>query len=287
MIINSNISFKIKEYEELLTQTTGIKDIFILVADSNKLDIITQNKTIQIDKDDYIASLILESYHTQITRSIINVKKSFLYSKSIDNLIESNIRGLLIIPIVDDNNTIAIIWIATKSSDNMLLPNQNIINDIIISIKQFLLSNDIEESIISNPKEISNSNISILVADDNIIITKFIQASLKELELNIIKVSSGEEAIEKFKNIRNITLIFMDEVMPNGLSGHETIKRIREIENVNRLEPVIILALTSDATKKTFEKLIKSGANRVLYKPVKSKELLEIVEYFGLYKDNI
>ena len=287
MIINSNISFKIKEYEELLTQTTGIKDIFILVADSNKLDIITQNKTIQIDKDDYIASLILESYHTQITRSIINVKKSFLYSKSIDNLIESNIRGLLIIPIVDDNNTIAIIWIATKSSDNILLPNQNIINDIIISIKQFLLSNDIEESIISNPKEISNSNISILVADDNIIITKFIQASLKELELNIIKVSSGEEAIEKFKNIRNITLIFMDEVMPNGLSGHETIKRIREIENVNRLEPVIILALTSDATKKTFEKLIKSGANRVLYKPVKSKELLEIVEYFGLYKDNI
>jgi len=281
MIINSNISFKIREYEELLTQTTGIKDIFILVADNNKLDIITQSRSIPIDKDDYIASLILESYHTQIIRNIVNVKKSFLYRKSIDNLIEENIQNLLIIPIVNKDKTLALIWMATKDNSEILLPKQNIINDIIL-----LLSNPKEEKNIIEEQKNLNSRITILLADNNPLIIKFIQSSLKELDLNIIKVSSGKEAVEKFRMVKDISLIFIEEVMPNGIYGHKAIQEIRDIEKKNNLEPIIIIALTSDATKRTFEKLMESNVNRVLYKPIKCKEILEIVEYFGFKKYN-
>jgi len=283
---NPNISYKIQEYERLLTKTTGIEDIFILVVDNNKLNITSKNQTILIDREEYIASIILETYHTQITRNIINVKKSFLYRKSIDNLIEENIQSLLVIPIIDKDTTLALIWIAIKDNNKISLPKQDIINNILVSIKQFLLLNLIENRVINKPQTIFNKNINILVADDNPIITKFIQASLKELDLNIIKVSTGEEAIEKFKTIKDLALIFMDEVMPNGIYGNEAIKQIRDIEKKNSLEPIIILALTSDATKRTFEKLTKAGANRVLYKPIKSKELLNIVKYFGLSNED-
>jgi CheY-like chemotaxis protein len=193
-----------------------------------------------------------------------------LYNKSIDNLIEDNIKSLLIIPIVDDKNTIAIIWIALKNSDDVLLANKNIINDTILSIKKLLLSNQ------TKSEPISNNNLNVLVADDNIIITKFIEASLRDLDLNIIKASTGTEAVEIFKIKKNIVAIFMDEIMPNGLYGHEAIQEIRDIEQKKGLEPVIILALTSDESKETFDKLRKAGANKVLYKPIKSNEILEI-----------
>ena len=282
MRINENISHKIKEYERLLIKTTNIENIFILVVDKNRLKIITQNRDIVIDRDDYVASIILETYHTQISRSIPNIKKSFLYRNSIDNLIDENIKSLLVTPVVDNEKTLALIWIAIKDIEDIELPSNNLINSINISLKEFLLTSHIEDNYKENSSlSIKDSlNLNILVVDDNIIITKFIEASLKELDVNIIRVSTGLDAIEKFKTIKNIILIFMDEIMPNGIYGHEAVQQIRDIEKRESFEPIIILALTSDETKKTFDNRVASGVNKVLYKPIKPKRLLTIVKDF-------
>lgn len=360
MKLDTKLSYKIQEYKKSLVKTTNIEDIFVLVFDDDRLYVAGEEKSVLIDTDDYVASLILETYHTQLTRNIANLRKSFLYNKPIDNLIESNIKSLLLVPVEDNDNTLAIIWIAIREDSDTLLPDSSIIDSTALAIKQLLLSHTIEENVNAKPveempvkkiqkiqdaktviepveetlaqkiekkimavqatkKEETTQKVeekkvaiepakeevaqkveenktiieltktqekrkdtdriaNILVVDDNIIIVKLIKASLKGLKFNIVSASNGEEAVEKFKSTRNLAVVFMDEVMPEGMLGHEAVKKMRDIEKKEGLKPITILGLTSDTTKETFDELTNAGVNKVLHKPIRSKDIYSAVE---------
>ena len=113
----------------------------------------------------------------------------------------------------------------------------------------------------------------ILVVDDvemNLIVAKNL---LKRIQVQIDTASSGTEAIEMAKN-RKYDIIFMDAMMP-GLSGEESMQRIRQECKINWETPIIVL--TANAIKGAREEYIEAGFDDYLSKPVDAKLLEEMV----------
>ena len=73
----------------------------------------------------------------------------------------------------------------------------------------------------------------------------------------------------------NIDLIFMDIQMPR-MSGHEAAKQIRNIENADSRIPII--ALTAHGLADERDKLIASGINDYVGKPISQPQLLQVLQ---------
>ena len=118
----------------------------------------------------------------------------------------------------------------------------------------------------------------ILLVDDNNINRKVMAALLKGMYLEVVEAKDGYEAIEKVKT-NNFKMILMDIFMP-GLDGYETAVRIRELDGVKGTVPII--AVTANDVEETKEKVIETGMNGVLSKPLKKAELEQLLhEYFS------
>lgn len=115
----------------------------------------------------------------------------------------------------------------------------------------------------------------ILIVDDNAINLKFMKEILKVIQAEAILAHSAKEGLEKFEN-QHIDMIFMDENMP-GMQGEEAIVIIREAEKMNNLNPTVIIGLTGDSDKKTKERMVSAGANKVLTKPIQFKEIMSVI----------
>ena len=115
----------------------------------------------------------------------------------------------------------------------------------------------------------------VLVVDDNKLNLKVANKILKEFDLDVTLINSGYECIDKISAKENYDLILMDIMMPK-MSGVETFKRLKEINNFNT--PVI--ALTADAMEGKSNKYIEVGFNGYLSKPINQDELKSILNKF-------
>jgi CheY-like chemotaxis protein len=72
----------------------------------------------------------------------------------------------------------------------------------------------------------------LLIIDDDATDQKLIQESIKKvgLEAEIIVAFSGEEGLKKVNDLRPNVIIVLDTVLP-GMSGFETCRKIKEIDN--------------------------------------------------------
>ena len=85
--------------------------------------------------------------------------------------------------------------------------------------------------------------------------------------------STDDKAATQDKD--NIDLIFMDIQMPR-MSGHEAAKQIRNIENADSRIPII--ALTAHGLADERDKLIASGINDYVGKPISQPQLLQVLQ---------
>ncbi|WP_114701170.1 hybrid sensor histidine kinase/response regulator [Psychrobacter proteolyticus] len=85
--------------------------------------------------------------------------------------------------------------------------------------------------------------------------------------------SADDKAATQDKD--NIDLIFMDIQMPR-MSGHEAAKQIRNIENADSRIPII--ALTAHGLADERDKLIASGINDYVGKPISQPQLLQVLQ---------
>ena len=116
----------------------------------------------------------------------------------------------------------------------------------------------------------------ILIAEDDETSEIFISISVNEFSREILKVSSGAEAIEACRNNPDIDLILMDIKMP-GMDGYEATRQIRQFNN-----EVVIIAQTAYALVGDREKASKAGCNDYISKPIKKQELNALIEkYFS------
>jgi PAS domain S-box-containing protein len=145
--------------------------------------------------------------------------------------------------------------------------------------ENFIVNND--PAIKSN--ELSHSlkdEITILLAEDNIVNVKLVEKLLKKRGYKVIVAFNGLEAIEAYKQYKEkIHLILMDCQMPI-LDGFDATKKIRQLE-ANKKVSIPIIAMTANAIVGDKEKCIEAGMNDYISKPFDSNLLFNLLEQFA------
>jgi len=116
--------------------------------------------------------------------------------------------------------------------------------------------------------------LTILVAEDDAISRKYLQAFLKYLGCNTTMVSNGIEVLDELQ-VREYDCVIMDKNMPE-LDGIEATRRIRRQEAVSG-KHLPIIALTASALAGDQEKLLAEGMDHFLTKPVQEARLIELL----------
>jgi PAS domain S-box-containing protein len=114
----------------------------------------------------------------------------------------------------------------------------------------------------------------ILIAEDDEISAKLLTRTTETIGKEVLRVSTGAEAIEICRNNPDIDLILMDIQMPE-MDGYKTTQQIREFN-----KDVIIIAQTAYALSSDQDKAIAAGCNDYISKPVKKKELLALMQKY-------
>ena len=113
----------------------------------------------------------------------------------------------------------------------------------------------------------------ILVVDDHSQDIELLEAYLVPQGYEIIKASSGEEALKKLVH-NQIDLILLDVMMPK-MSGLEVLKKLRADEKT-RLIPVVMVTVLKETEDKV--KALEAGCDDFISKPVDKVELLARVK---------
>jgi PAS domain S-box-containing protein len=109
----------------------------------------------------------------------------------------------------------------------------------------------------------------ILIVDDEIHNSRYLEVILKKLKYNIITASNGSEAIEMCKDHPEINLVLMDIKMP-VTDGYEATKQIKIFR------PALpIIAQTAYALVGDENKALAAGCDAYIAKPIKKDLLLE------------
>jgi len=121
---------------------------------------------------------------------------------------------------------------------------------------------------IKTPKHLSRGTETILLVDDEDIITDAMVELLGQIGYKVFWARSGREAISIYKNYKdNIQLVILDIIMPDILGG-ETFDRLRDIN------PQIKVLLSSGySLDGVAAEIMDRGCNGFLQKPFNIKEL--------------
>ena len=116
----------------------------------------------------------------------------------------------------------------------------------------------------------------VLVVDDQKDIADLYKIMIDTVGHNCIVTGSGKEALEHIKKIL-FDLILLDIAMPE-MDGIELIKKIKNEQNASDAKIIFITAsIPHDHDVNTLKEL---GAKTVLMKPVKKKEMIEMIAQY-------
>lgn len=113
------------------------------------------------------------------------------------------------------------------------------------------------------------ANRDALVVDDHPTNLLLASAMLRKLGWTVHEADSGESALQLAGSL-SFRLVLLDISMP-GLSGEETCRQLRKIPTD---QPMHILAYTAHAFPEDRERILASGFDDMLVKPI-SRQLLE------------
>ena len=111
-------------------------------------------------------------------------------------------------------------------------------------------------------------DVKILVADDDIVYSKYLKTILTEANAQITMVKNGEEALE-YCHSQRFDLILLDLQLPE-IDGYETAFQIRNTLNLNRHAAIVGMS-AGEADK---AKIIVAGMDDLLPKPLNTEGLL-------------
>jgi hypothetical protein len=112
----------------------------------------------------------------------------------------------------------------------------------------------------------------ILIVEDDETSELLITMAVSEISNEILKVTSGSEAIEACRTNRDIDLVLMDIKMP-GMDGYETTRQIRTFN-----KKVKIIAQTAFGLSGDREKALEAGCNDYISKPIQISVLLNLIQ---------
>ena len=117
----------------------------------------------------------------------------------------------------------------------------------------------------------SEEQITVLIADDEVRITELIKDFLNASGYNALVAYDGEEALKIFNEHSEISLVILDIMMPE-MDGWQVCREIRKTSN----KPVILLT----ARAEEFDQLMgfESGADDYVTKPFSPAVLVKRIE---------
>jgi PAS domain S-box-containing protein len=127
-------------------------------------------------------------------------------------------------------------------------------------------------SIVEQGQLESFADVSVLIAEDNLVNQFMLSKMLKDWNVNVEIVENGHKVIDRL-NKNNYDLILMDTHMPE-LNGYQTAKHIRiNFEEPKRSVPIISLSAATFEHEQ--QQALSAGMNDVLSKPFKPHQLHE------------
>ena len=114
-------------------------------------------------------------------------------------------------------------------------------------------------------------SLKILVVDDESRMRKLVKDFLKKKGFTVIEAGDGEEAVDKFFEVKDIALIILDVMMPK-MDGWQVCREIRQYSKV----PIIMLTAKSD--EKDELQGFDLGVDEYITKPFSPKILVARVE---------
>ena len=115
------------------------------------------------------------------------------------------------------------------------------------------------------------SSLKILVVDDESRMRKLVKDFLTKKGFTVIEAGDGEEAVDKFFEVKDIALIILDVMMPK-MDGWQVCREIRQYSKV----PIIMLTAKSD--EKDELQGFDLGVDEYITKPFSPKILVARVE---------
>jgi len=112
----------------------------------------------------------------------------------------------------------------------------------------------------------------ILIVEDNPMHMRLIEMTLRGKNYTLLKATDGQEALNIAKRERP-DLIVMDIRLPK-INGFEVAKKLRENPAFSRTP---IIAITAYAMKGDRERVIESGCDVYLSKPINTRELPQVI----------
>ena len=106
----------------------------------------------------------------------------------------------------------------------------------------------------------------VMVVDDDTLIRRAISIYLTTRSYEVIEAVNGDDCLAKLSP-EMPDMILLDVMMPPGLDGRDTCRRIREFSEV----PIILLTARAQETDR--ELGMAAGANGYITKPVSLKEV--------------
>ena len=115
----------------------------------------------------------------------------------------------------------------------------------------------------------------ILVVDDEVALTRMVQMNLERAgDYEVMTVNQGSEVLNAAREFRP-DMIFLDVMMPDK-SGDEVAEELREDPALSKVPFAFMTAIvTKDETDAMGTNI---GGNEFLAKPVKTEELVAIIE---------
>lgn len=129
----------------------------------------------------------------------------------------------------------------------------------------------VEEEI--DPADLDLDNLNILIAEDNELNAEILTEILTECHITSEVAKNGREAVEKFSDSETGTysVILMDIQMPE-MDGYEAAKAIRSLKREDAAT-VKILACTANTFQEDIDRVLESGMNGFIGKPINIDEL--------------
>ena len=153
---------------------------------------------------------------------------------------------------------------------------------IICLCSQICNKSDTINNISSNETTNIKSNLSILLVEDSIVVSKTISRLLKMHGYDVEIALNGAVALEFLINrSQSFDLILMDLEMP-VMNGYETARLYREHEQRNSLARLPIIAISANDVVAVFQSCLEAGMDDFLPKPFVMPELVLVLRKFNL-----
>jgi two-component system, chemotaxis family, chemotaxis protein CheY len=118
----------------------------------------------------------------------------------------------------------------------------------------------------------NNTDISILIVDDNDMTRETLRVILRSDNYNVVgEATDGDAALEMVTKLKP-NIVLLDVIMPK-VSGLEALRSIRLVS-----ADVFILMVTANKDQETVSEAVKSGISGYIIKPFNAKKVLDTVQ---------